>query len=302
MLLSKLKLVIASLQFGCYSRIHRSGMAFISERKDTLYRLFEDSSHAENYSKYRPTYPEELKQAILSYMLANGYDESAASLTLDIGCGTGISTRLFGSSFTAVCGIDISHEQLKQAVAKQGMNELYVMSLAETTCFRDNTFDLITVGQAWHWFNKERFNAEVARILAPNGFIAIFAYSRPRIINCEEADALHSKFHFETLGPYWSERRQLVDGHYSSMVLPFDTRLRVDDLFISKQVRLNGFMEYINTFSAVQLINKMNPGNELLGELRRDLAAAIVDSGVEENSNPILDIRFPLFLELAKKT
>ena len=195
------KLAITSFHFGCYSRNSRPIMAFLSERKDTVYRLFEDSSHAENYSKYRPTYPEDLKQSILSYMISNGYDNSAASFTLDIGCGTGISTRLFGSNFTAVCGIDISHEQLKQAVMKQGINECYIQSLAETTCFKDNTFDLIIVGQAWHWFNKDKFNAEVERILAPNGFLAIFAYSRPRIINSKEADAKYTKFHFEILGP-----------------------------------------------------------------------------------------------------
>ena len=301
MLFSKLKLV-ASIQFACYRSIHSSVMAFLSEKKDTVYRLFEDSSHAENYSKYRPTYPEELKQSILSYMIGNGYDRSAASLTLDIGCGTGISTRLFGSSFTAVWGIDISHEQLKQAVGKCERNVSYVESLAETTCFKDNTFDLITVGQAWHWFDKEKFNAEIARILSPNGFLAIFGYSRPKIINCEEADEKHSKFHFETLAPYWSERRQLVDGHYSDMALPFDTRSRVDTLYISLQVSLNGFMEYVNTLSAVQLMKKMNPGTDRLGELRRELAVAIGGSGVEENYNPVLDIRSPLFLELAKKT
>ena len=43
------------------------------------------------------------------------------------------------------------------------------MSLAEKTCFRDNTFDVITVGQAWHWFDADAFNEEVKRILAPNG-------------------------------------------------------------------------------------------------------------------------------------
>ena len=277
-------------------------MAFACEEKDTVYRMFEDKPHSENYSKYRPAYPEELKQSILSYMADNGCDNSGTSLTLDVGCGTGISTRLFSSSFTCCWGVDISHEQLRQAVSKQRSNEFYLMSLAEKTCFRDNTFDVITVGQAWHWFDPDRFNEEVKRILAPNGFVAVFGYSFPAILKYEEAQKILYEFYMVTLAPYWSEKRQLVRSHYSSISLPFELKSRIDNLSISLQVTLDGLIGYVDSTSAMHLMSIKEPANTALKKLRQDLVVAIGGSDVGEDFNPILDIRAPLFVDIAMKT
>ena len=277
-------------------------MAFACEGKNTVYRMFEDKPHSENYSKYRPSYPEELKQSILSYMVQNGYDNSRTTLTLDVGCGTGISTRLFSSSFTCCWGVDISHEQLRQAVSKQGKNELYLMSLAEKTCFRDSMFDLITVGQAWHWFDPDGFNEEVKRILAPNGFVAVFGYSFPAILKYEEAQKILYEFYMVTLAPYWSKRRQLVRSHYSSMSLPFEQKSRIDDLSISLQVTLDGLIGYVDSTSAMHLMNIKDPANTALKKLRQDLAVTIGGDDIGKYFNPILDIQAPLFVEIAMKT
>ncbi|KAI6646128.1 hypothetical protein LOD99_9479 [Oopsacas minuta] len=276
-------------------------MAFASEKMNTLYRMFEDSSHAENYSMYRLGYPEELKQSILTFMADNGCNQSDTRLLLDIGCGTGISTRLFSDSCTSCWGVDISYEQLKQAISRKGRNVFYLMSLAESTCFKDNTFDLITVGQAWHWFDADRFNEEVKRILAPHGCIAVYGYSFPTILNHDKAQEILYKFYTVTLAPYWSERRELVRSHYSSLVLPFKTKFRNDNLSINVKVTLNGLLNYIDTTSAAHLMNKINPGNTITKDFKQELAVAIGGSDVSKDFNPLLDIRASVFMEIAKK-
>ena len=103
-MLSKIFNISHTLRIG-YTLPLIECMAFACEEKDTVYRMFEEKPHSEIYSKYRPTYPEELKQSILSYMAENGCDNSDTSLALDVGCGTGISSRL--SSFTCCWGVDI---------------------------------------------------------------------------------------------------------------------------------------------------------------------------------------------------
>lgn len=299
-MLSKIFNISHTLRIG-YTLPLIECMAFACEEKDTVYRMFEEKPHSEIYSKYRPTYPEELRQSILSYMAENGCDNSDTSLALDVGCGTGISSRLFSSSFTCCWGVDISHEQLKQAVSKQGRNEFYLMSLAEKTCFRDNTFDVITVGQAWHWFDADAFNEEVKRILAPNGVVAVFGYSFPAILKYEEAHKILYQFYTVTLAPYWSKRRQLVRSHYSSISLPFEHKSRIYDLSISLQVTLDGLIGYVESTSAMQLMNTKDPGNTALKKLRQELVVAIGGDDAGEGFNPLLDIRAPLFMEIGMK-
>ena len=270
---------------------------------DKFYRLFEDSKHAEKYSKFRPRYPLEVKQRVLSYMETNGFNsKSGSSLMLDVGCGTGIVTQLFAPTFTAAWGIDISYEQTKQAVINGHDNEFHLLSPAETTCFKDKTFDLITVGQAWHWFDHDKFNDEVSRILTPNGFLAVFGYARPIISQFEDTKAILHKFHYETLGSFWSERRKLVDNHYKDMKLPFKARQRFDGIELQREVPLSGIIDYLSTQSAFQSMNEAFPGNTVLEELRRDLSVAIGGPDAREDFNPILDVRAPIFLEVCQNT
>jgi SAM-dependent methyltransferase len=49
---------------------------------------------------------------------------------------------------------------------------------AESTSLADASVDLITAGQAFHWFDRERTRIEFSRILRPGGFVALFWNSR----------------------------------------------------------------------------------------------------------------------------
>ena len=280
-------------------------MASTESREGKLYKLFEEPKHAEIYSKYRPEYPIELKQRVLSYMGENGFDATAGtSLMLDIGCGTGLVMRLFAPSFTAAWGVDISHEQVRQAVNQSAHNQFYLKSPAEVTCFKDNTFDIITAGQAWHFFDHDRFNREVSRILAPNGFLVIFGYNISFSLSpqLDKAQAILDEFYNLKLAPFYSDLAKLVHNRYRDIELPFATRHRIEDVELRIKVPLSWILDFIRTQSIYRAMNKALPGNSELEKLRKNLAVAIGGNDVRDDFNPILELSNSIFVEIAKKT
>jgi len=58
---------------------------------------------------------------------------------------------------------------------------LYAVSAAEKTLFGDNSFDLISVAQAIHWFDFKAFYSEVKRTLKHGGLLAVIAYGLLKI-------------------------------------------------------------------------------------------------------------------------
>jgi SAM-dependent methyltransferase len=83
---------------------------------------------------------------------------------------------------SSVVGIDISAEQIATAnrVAKERDLEdraRFRVANAEDTGLEASSFDLVTAGQCWHWFDSTAAMAEVRRVLRPGGVLAIAHYS-----------------------------------------------------------------------------------------------------------------------------
>ena len=92
---------------------------------------------------------------------------------LDVGCGTGLSTRALAEIADTVVGTDVSADMLAQAEAHPRVT--YLAAPAEALPLTDASFDLITVCQAFHWFDQERFLAEAHRLLRPAGWLALYS-------------------------------------------------------------------------------------------------------------------------------
>ena len=128
------------------------------------------SSRVDNYIKYRPSYP----QALID-LLAAECGLSSDSTVADIGSGTGILAELLLQRGYQVLGVEPNAEM---RVAGERLLEAYpgFMSFegtAEETSLPSGSIDLITAGQAFHWFDHERFRAEAVRILKPSGSLAL---------------------------------------------------------------------------------------------------------------------------------
>jgi ubiquinone/menaquinone biosynthesis C-methylase UbiE len=94
------------------------------------------------------------------------------SKTLDIACGTGLSTKALLTIAGEVYGTDISAEMLNVAHEKDIIH--YYIAPAEKQPFPDGKFDLITVSSGVHWFNIDAFLSETNRILKPGAWLVIY--------------------------------------------------------------------------------------------------------------------------------
>lgn len=98
--------------------------------------------------------------------------EKPFSFALDVGCGTGFSSVALKEIAQKVVGLDISVEMLHLARKEKDIE--YLAASAEELPVCAEKFDLITVSQAIHWINKQKFFAEADRILKPKSFIIAY--------------------------------------------------------------------------------------------------------------------------------
>jgi ubiquinone/menaquinone biosynthesis C-methylase UbiE len=125
------------------------------------------SKQASEYSKYRPQYRDKMIDYLVSFV-------KNKEVALDIATGNGQVAHKLSNFFETVYGIDISQNQLDNAMVKE--NIIYQVASAENTFFKNQKFDLITVAQAVHWFDFDLFYKEIYRILKPEGIFAVLGY------------------------------------------------------------------------------------------------------------------------------
>ncbi|MDD2807648.1 MAG: class I SAM-dependent methyltransferase [Patescibacteria group bacterium] len=93
---------------------------------------------------------------------------------LDLGCGTGISTRQLARLGAVIIGCDPDYPMLVAAKKHQKIGpEKYVLGAAEKLPFKNSTFDVVTAFGAFHWFDDRKSIAEIKRVLKPSGIIFI---------------------------------------------------------------------------------------------------------------------------------
>ncbi|HKZ27314.1 MAG TPA: class I SAM-dependent methyltransferase [Rubrobacteraceae bacterium] len=91
---------------------------------------------------------------------------------LDVACGTGQSTLALKEVASQVVGTDTSREMLARAPREAGVR--YVEAPAEDLPFADDSFCLVTVALALHWFERSRFLTEARRVLDPGGWLVVY--------------------------------------------------------------------------------------------------------------------------------
>lgn len=98
----------------------------------------------------------------------------------DIGSGTGILSKLFLENGNRVYGVEPNKEMREIAEGATAGNPLFVSvnATAEDTTIREASVDLVTVGQALHWFDSEFALTEFARILKLPGYLCVIYNDR----------------------------------------------------------------------------------------------------------------------------
>jgi SAM-dependent methyltransferase len=147
------------------------------------------SGFAALYDKYRPAPP-----AVVAPILARLAQTPFPQQVVDLGCGTGLSTRYWADKAHTVIGIepspDMRHEAEAQTVAP---NVFYREGFSHQTGLPDQCASIVTCSQALHWMEPQATFQEAARILLPGGVFAAFDYDWPPTTGAWQAEAAYTE-------------------------------------------------------------------------------------------------------------
>lgn len=194
---------------------------------------------ASRYADFRPHYP-----AALFDHLATLVPQS--STVWDCACGNGQATLDLAARFARVIATDASREQIASATAHPKIE--YRVAPADQSGLPGRSMGLVTVAQALHWFDFDGFYAEVRRVLASDGVIAVWAYGVNRMEGAE-VDQLVQEFYRQTVGPYWPPERKLVEAGYRAIPFPF-TEITPPAFRMEARWTLEQLLGYFGTWSA----------------------------------------------------
>ena len=115
------------------------------------------------YDRYRPGFPPEAVELIAP---------DRVDAILDLGAGTGKFTELLTDRAERVVAVEPSEAMLGFLRAKLTTVEALLGS-AESIPVADAAVDVVSVAQAFHWFDRISACAEIARVLKPGGLLGL---------------------------------------------------------------------------------------------------------------------------------
>lgn len=198
------------------------------------------SAQATDYSKYRPHYPDSL----FSYLASISPERE---LAWDCATGNGQAAVELARHFRQVIATDLSDKQLAESVAHPKVE--YRKATAEHSGLEDMSANLITVAQAFHWFDQPQFFHEVRRVCRPGGVLAIWCYELA-VVN-ENVDTTVLRLYRDLLGGYWDPARRLVEEGYKNEKFPFN-ELTPPVFDMHTDWDFGEFLGYLGTWSAWQ--------------------------------------------------
>jgi SAM-dependent methyltransferase len=219
------------------------------------------STHAASYADARPGYP-----AALFDWLAGLCSEHRHAW--DAGCGNGQASIALARYFDAVHATDPSAAQIGAAIADPRVR--YAVEAGEKCSLPDASVDLVTVAQAYHWFDAARFCAEAVRVVKPGGVVAVWSYAESRV--SPEVDAVFDALNNDRLGGYWPPEREHVINRYRDLPFPF---LAIDAPAFEMRCdwTLAHYLAYLRSWSASQRYAKQT-GRDAIAQVTRAMARA----------------------------
>ncbi len=176
----------------------------------------------------------------------------------------------------------------------------------------DNSVDLVTCSQSFHWLDTKVFYPELNRVLKKNGVIALITYEMPflslnsthNVNRKDKSDIIRqlirSFYGHSKIKSYWAAKeRSLVDTAFKTVVLPFPNQIRIDDTLINEGVSASSIVGYIYSWSAFHTLKDKNAteADEFIDEFKK--IAKEICGDLEADC---FSLEFPFHLLMARKT
>ncbi|OKL60834.1 hypothetical protein UA08_03753 [Talaromyces atroroseus] len=205
-------------------------------------------SQAQGYLKNRLSYPKKLYETIINFHTSTG---GQLDVLADIGCGPGRATRDLASAFDYAIGLDPGAEMIHAAsnasqldegsnnMTRTGRSVVFAVCGAEkcaqgvidalsasgSSVTGEKSVDLLTAAMAAHWFSMPDFWAEAARLVKPQGTVALWTcsslYCHPSTPNAAAVQKALFRLEREVLAPYELPPNRLSRDMYDNLVLPW---------------------------------------------------------------------------------
>lgn len=240
------------------------------------------SGHAGGYAEARPTYPEALFDWLAAHCVRH-------ELAWDAGCGNGQASLALAHRFRRVHASDPSSPQIAAAPADARI--AWRVEPAEHCSLPDASADLVTVAQAYHWFDHARFCAEVRRVLRPEGLVALWTYGLSRVDAA--VDAVFAQLYDGALGEHWPPERRHVENGYRELPFPF-VELDAPRFEMRLDWTLPQYLAYLRSWSASQRHLKAT-GRDAVGEAAGAMARAWGDPDTART------VTWPLSLRVGRR-
>lgn len=235
------------------------------------------SRQASDYTQYRPRYP----LALFEFLAAIPAERKTA---WDCGTGNGQAAVDLAEFFERVIATDPSASQIAHAEPHPRVE--YAVAAAENCPLGSGTVDLVTVAQALHWFDRDRFYQQVRRVGRQGSVLAAWSYGLASI--SPEVDAIVWHLYEEVLGTYWPPERQLIEAGYATIEFPFEP-IAAPQFSMFAEWTLAELLGYLRTWSSVQRYMQSEQVDPL-GLIAGDLAAAWGSADVRR------EVHWPIYL------
>jgi cyclopropane fatty-acyl-phospholipid synthase-like methyltransferase len=195
-------------------------------------RAFDWGRTSPDYAVYRPGYP----TSFYTVLQAVGIGTDGQDI-LDLGTGTGVLARAFAKQSAHVIGIDIADAQIaaaQQLAVQEHLNIRFMTCAAEEAEFPPQSFNVISCGQSWLYFDVQRMIPLVKTWLKPEGKLVLTHLSwlprKDRIAHASEQLVLQYNPHWSdadfpgsrTMQHAWSRQDfRLVTYHTYEEAIPF---------------------------------------------------------------------------------
>jgi len=241
------------------------------------------SSVSEEYAASRPLYPEEL----FDWLASTVRDHDVA---WDTATGSGQAALGLATRFKHVIATDRSPSQLRHA--RQHPRIEYRAAAAEESDLATDSVDLAVAAAAIHWFDLDRFYAEVGRVVRRGGVLAAWTYHVARV-GPPALEQVLWPFYRDVVGPHFAPQARMVDACYTGLTLP-GKELAPPAFRVSMRWSALDVLRFVRTWSGVQsyiTTTKEDPVARLAPAVRN------VFGGEEAR----LEVSFPLYVRAARQ-